>query len=169
MKTIGELRTVLDFYPGEINSSVSFFAKEATIDFDVHLPTRGVNLQRELVWNIDQKRELIWSILMRRNIPRMAMINTFNGVYQIIDGKQRLSTMLDFYNNKFTLEIDEIQYLFKHLPKDYISQIGGYYFPYLIVNEDYDKRISDTQKINWFKFINFAGTPQERAHLETLK
>jgi uncharacterized protein with ParB-like and HNH nuclease domain len=169
MKTIKELRTVLDFYPGEINSQVSFFARDAQIDFDVYLPTLGIDLQRNFVWTLDQKRELIWSMLMRRNIPRMAMINTIDNVHQVIDGKQRLSAILRFFNNEYTLEIDSKEYLFKDLPKDYQTSIGSYFFPYLVVNENYKGEITDRQKIDWFKFINFAGTPQDKAHLEKLK
>ena len=106
MKTIEELRTVLDFYPQEINSQVAHFAKHVKLDYEVFLPTMGINLQRDYVWNVEQKRELIWSILMKRNIPRMSMINTVDDVYQIIDGKQRLSTMIDFYNNKFSSSVE---------------------------------------------------------------
>ena len=168
MKTIKELGTVLDFYPQEINSQVSHFAKHVKLDFDVYLPTLGINLQRDFVWSIEQKRELIWSVLMKRNIPRMSMINTIDDVYQVIDGKQRLTAMLDFYNNKYTLEIDDKEYLFKELPKEYQTSIGGFFFAYVIINEDYNDKITDKQKINWFKFINFAGSPQDKAHLEKL-
>src|SRR5690554_3379648 len=115
MKTISELRKTLRFNPHEINSQIRFFAEHANIDFDVYLPTRKMNLQRDFVWTIDQKRELIWSILMNRHIPRMALLNILadgdsNGIYQVIDGKQRLSAMLDFYNNKYTLLIDGKEY-----------------------------------------------------------
>ncbi len=73
MKTIQELRSDLKFHPHEINSSIRYF-KELKIDFDVYLPTIGKNLQRELVWTLDQKREIIWSILIRRHIPKMEFI-----------------------------------------------------------------------------------------------
>ena len=167
MKTITELRTVLKFQPQEINSFLKYM-KSQDIDFDVYLPTLKMNLQRGLVWNVEQKRELIWSILMRRNIPRMAMIYTCDNIYQVIDGKQRLSSMLEFLNNEFDLIIDGKSYLFCELPKDYKNCIEGYCFPYYIVNEDYGRKISDKEKINWFKFINFAGTPQDKKHFENL-
>jgi uncharacterized protein with ParB-like and HNH nuclease domain len=175
MKTISELRNVLKFHPQEINSSISFFAKNCEIDFDVFLPSKGFNLQRDLVWTIEQKRELIWSVLMNRNIPRMAMINVVSdtkdekGKYQVIDGKQRLSSMIDFYNGKFDLIIDGKSYYFKELPEDYQRVIGGYMFPYYIVNEDYANTISDEDKIKWFCYINFAGTQQDSEHFEKLK
>jgi hypothetical protein len=169
MKPISELRTTLSFFPQEINSSVRYFSEKVIIDYDVFLPSRKINLQRDFVWNLAQKRELIWSILMKRHIPRMAMINTIENVYQVIDGKQRLSTMIDFYNNKFNLLIEDEFYLFKDLPEDYKNAIIGYHFSYYIVNEEYSRQITDNEKIDWFKFINFAGTPQDTLHFKKIK
>jgi len=173
MKEIKELRNVLDFYPQEINSWLKFMV-DKQIDFDVFLPTKNKNLQRDFVWDIRQKRELIWSILMNRHIPRMAIINTWSegdnieGCYQVIDGKQRLSAMIDFYNNKFQLEVEGNLYFYKDLPEDYQRVIACYAIPYLVVNEDYGNKITDEQKITWFKYINFAGTPQDEEHLKSL-
>jgi hypothetical protein len=45
------------------------------IDFDVYLPTKGINLQREKVWSLLQKRELIMSILMERFIPNICTLS----------------------------------------------------------------------------------------------
>lgn len=175
MKTIRELRTSLSFNPHQINSQVKYFAEKVIIDFDVYLPTKGINLQRDFVWDIEQKRELIWSVLMNRNIPRMAMMNVLldkndtEGVYQVIDGKQRLSAMLDFYNNKYSLAVDGKEYLFKELPDDYRNVIQGYQFAYYIANEESHKPFTDEDKIKWFMYINFAGTPQDKAHFNKLK
>lgn len=175
MKSIRELRTVLNFHPQEINSSISFFADNCHIDFDVYLPTKGFNLQRDYVWTIEQKRELIWSVLMNRHIPRMAMINVYSekdksdGTYQVIDGKQRLSAMIGFYKGEFDLIIDDKSYFYVDLPLDYQRVIAGFMFPYYIVNEDYGQTIHDDDKINWFRYINFAGTQQDSEHLKRLQ
>ena len=174
MKTISELRRTLNFTPHEINSQVKYFAENVVIDFEVYLPTKKINLQREFIWNINQKRELIWSILMNRNIPTMAMVNVLltkgdiDGVFQVIDGKQRLSSMIDFYNNKYTLLIDGIEYLFNELPIDYQNVIKGYHFAYYIAYEPYGNPFTDQNKIDWFMYINFAGTQQEQEHFERL-
>ena len=138
------------------------------------LPTKGRNLQRDFVWTVEQKRELIWSVLMNRHIPRMAMLNIVSnkqdtrGTYQVIDGKQRLSAMIDFYNGKFTLIIDDSNYYFNELPEDYQRVIAGYMFPYYIVNEDFGHTFTDEDKISWFRYINFAGTPQDSQHMKNL-
>jgi hypothetical protein len=87
----------------------------------------------------------------------------------VIDGKQRLSTLFDFTDDKFTLEIDGKEYLFSELPDDYQGGINRFYFRYYVVNEPWDDRITDEQKIRWFKLINFAGTPQDSEHLKGLE
>lgn len=173
MKTIRELRDVMDFHPTELSSQLKYFV-EQNVDWDVYLPSINKNLQRDFVWNLEQKRELINSILIGRHIPHCAIVNIVDPnndhkeILQIIDGKQRLSTMVDFYKNKFTIKIDEIVYYFKDLPNDYQSAIAHYHFRYYVVNEPYGRPITDEQKINWFRFINFAGTPQDAEHLLSL-
>lgn len=163
-----ELRTTLDFYPHELNSILHLFAKDAKIDWNVFLETKNCNLQRELCWTLTQKRELIWSILMRRHIPRMALIYTVDNVYKVIDGKQRLSTMLGFLYNEFSLLHDGVKYYFKDLPIEHKRHIETFAFPYMVYNETHDKMLTDDQMITWFKFINFAGTPQDLKHLEKI-
>ena len=90
------------------------------------------------------------------------------GTYQVIDGKQRLSAMIGFYKGEFGLIIDTINYFYKDLPEDYQRVIAGFMFPYYIVNEDYGNKFTDEDKINWFRYINFAGTPQDAEHLRGL-
>lgn len=174
MKPLRELRNTFDFYPQEVSSSVSYFFKNK-IDWEVYLPTRGFNLQRDFVWNLDQKRELIYSMLIGRHIPHCAIINIVDpnneneDIWQVIDGRQRLTTIQLFLLDEFTIELEGKEYLFSELPNDYQIAINRFYFRYYVVNEEWGKPITDEQKISWFKFINFAGTPQDKQHLEKLK
>jgi len=174
MKNISQLRNVnKDLKIEEVCSSVRYFKKQI-IDWDVYLQSKGRNLQREFVWNLEQKRELIWSVLLGRHIPHVAFINSISkensnkDVWLIIDGKQRLSTLFYFTEDKFTLLVEGKEYLFSELPKDYQNAIDNYYFRYYVLNEDWDNRVTDEQKIRWFKFINFSGTPQDSDHLKSL-
>jgi len=173
MKSIKEIRTNFDLYPHECSSQIKYF-KNLNIDWDVYLPTRGRNLQRDYVWDLQQKRELIWSILIGRHIPHCSIINSINkenqyeDIYIIIDGKQRLSTIFNFIDDKFTIEIEGKEYFFSELPNDYQKAITYYHFRYYVVNEPWDIRITDDQKVAWFKFINFAGTHQDAEHLKDL-
>lgn len=178
MKSLREIRNSYDLNPQEQSTSVKYLKRNSTdveIDWDVYLPSINKNLQRDFIWNIDQKRELIWSILLGRHIPHLAIINSISDKnvlmdkYLIIDGKQRLSTVFKFIDNEFTIIIDNKEYLFSELPDEYKNTIMNYHFRTYMVNEYFDKRITDQDKINWFKFINFSGTPQDKEHLESLK
>ena len=173
LKPLSQIRGNLDLNPQEISSQIKYF-KKLDIDFNVYLPSKGKNLQRDLVWTIEQKRELIMSVLIGRHIPHCAVINTINkedsskDLYLIIDGKQRLTTIFDFIDNKFSIELEGKEYLFSDLPTEYQQAINYYHFRYYVINEPWDNRITDEQKIAWFKFINFAGTPQDKSHIDNL-
>jgi hypothetical protein len=96
-------------------------------------------------------------------------------VYKVIDGKQRLSTMIDFLNDKFTIILQGKEYLYSELPgeKDIHNgiryQIDHYPIHFNQTYEYWDDLISDDDKIAWFEQINFAGTTQDIEHLKNLK
>lgn len=173
MKTLNEITSEFDLYPHPLTYRIKYF-KNKNIDWNVYLPTKGKNLQRDFVWTIDQKRELIFSVLIHRHIPPCAIMNIVNkenineDTYLIIDGKQRLSTIFDFIDNKFTIVLEDNEYLFSELPEDYQKQILNYDFNCFNIDEPWDNPITDEQKITWFKFINFAGTPQDKEYLNSL-
>lgn len=62
------------------------------------------DFQRGLVWKAKQKSELIESILMGIPLPLIYVKEDEKGVYLIVDGKQRLSTLFSFINNEFALD-----------------------------------------------------------------
>lgn len=172
MKPLKQLRSSkLMLYKNECHMMLKYAAKNKNIDFDVFLPTKGISLQRGFVWELWQKRELIMSILMRRFIPHLSMCvvigDNENDVLQIIDGKQRLSSMIGFVNNAFTLEFDGVEYYFKDLPNEYKVVIEGYMIPCFRIYDTYIE-ITDNDKIEWFKMINFNQTPQDLEHLRIL-
>lgn len=61
------------------------------------------NFQRQNVWDNKQKSELIESILMGIPIPVFYFFESKEAKIQIIDGKQRITTVIDFMNDKFKL------------------------------------------------------------------
>lgn len=61
------------------------------------------DFQRKNVWDRKHQSELIESILMGIPIPLIYLFENEEGVRQIIDGKQRITALKQFKNNKFTL------------------------------------------------------------------
>jgi len=132
-------------------------------DFDVYLPSRKMNLQRNFVWTLEQKQSLIESIVIGRPIPNISAIYTNDDVYQVIDGKQRLSSLISYLKNEFQY----CGFYYQDLPKEYKSQVNRFW---VIADRllEYEP-LSDDKKIEWFAWINFAGTPQDSEHLKMLK
>lgn len=142
------------------------------LDFDVFLPSIGKNLQRELCWTLHQKQELIMSILKGIQIPKMAFVHVDHKVIQVIDGKQRLSAWIDFVNGNFSISFQGNDYFFSDLDKDSQMELTYSYVTadvaYEYTEKNYEQLIPDEWKIEWFRLINFAGTPQDKDHLNNL-
>jgi Protein of unknown function DUF262 len=77
-----------DGYPMSIGEVVAMY-KEG--DLDVH-----PEFQRIFRWNAGQKSRLIESILLGIPIPTIFVSQRKDGVWDVIDGVQRLSTILEF-------------------------------------------------------------------------
>jgi len=65
-------------------------------------------IQRKNVWKPNQCQLLISSILENVKIPGIVIVEE-NGIRYAIDGKQRITTTTDFFENKFCLS-DDIDY-----------------------------------------------------------
>lgn len=149
------------------------------LDFDVFLPTKGKNLQRPLCWTLEQKRELILSIIKGIDIQAFSIIihtaEDKTRTFKVIDGKQRLTTMIDFLNDKFSIILCGKEYFYSELPDDkdirksIKYEIDHFNICFNQTYEYWDDLISDDDKIAWFEQINFAGTPQDIEHLNNLK
>lgn len=61
------------------------------------------DFQRGNVWAKKQGAELVESILMGIPIPVMYLFEMRDGKKQVVDGRQRISAILDFLNNKLVL------------------------------------------------------------------
>jgi len=166
----------MDFQPNETVFFADYLFRHE-IDWDVYLPTIDCNLQRDFVWTKEQKQELIHSVLLHRHIPNCSVIAKMNprfddgemdDVFEIIDGKQRLSAIRDYLEDKFTITLEGKPLTYSALPEDYQKAVSRYPVRINLVLEPTGKPFTDEQKIKWFKYINFAGTPQDKQHMEKL-
>ena len=62
------------------------------------------DFQRRKVWKNKQSAELVESILMGIPIPVIYLFEMKNGTKQVVDGRQRITAILDFLNDKLTLK-----------------------------------------------------------------
>lgn len=57
--------------------------------------------QRKLVWTLEEKQKLIQSVIDNYPIPAIILSEREDGNYEIIDGLQRLHTIISFIEHKF--------------------------------------------------------------------
>jgi uncharacterized protein with ParB-like and HNH nuclease domain len=178
-----ETMEISDFqkkFKHHINHNLSFLwlsrlSDIAELDLDVYLPTKDKNLQRGLVWTLLQKQALIFTILRDHKIPPFVVIEDEKErgkkyKWQVIDGKQRISTIFQFFNNEFSITHKGVEYFYKDLPTDCKKQIDSYDSWTVTVHYSYKgEEITDQTKIDIFEDINFLGTPQDIEHLNSLK
>ena len=86
----------LDSNPKSIQSLYSWYAEEKL----------WVNrrYQRKLVWTLHEKQKLVESVLRRYPIPAILLAERENGEYEVIDGLQRLHTLMSFVETSFAAE-----------------------------------------------------------------
>lgn len=80
--------------------------------------------QRNYIWNSTKAINLIETVLINGVIPPITVIDTKEGL-EIIDGRQRYETLLNFYNNKFPL---------RHFGLDILKDLDGLYYKDLANN-----------------------------------
>ncbi len=162
---------VVDSYPMSIGEIMNIYKDN---ELDVH-----PEFQRFFRWDSEQKTKLIESILLGIPIPPIFVAQKLNGKWDVIDGQQRLSTILQFLQvlKKDNGEIYEPLILSKtkFLPSlegvrwdnhDLFSEEQKITFKreklnFTIIKESAD---SDTSKYEMFQRLNTGGThlsPQE--------
>lgn len=187
--TIEDIIPNLSFITGEYGTdSLSKISKNLKngsliIDFDVFLPTISKNLQRGFVWTDLQKNEFIHSVFKSHSnkagkptFSRISIIEYNIGMnvskqnpvtWQIIDGKQRISTLLDFIDNKFPFQFLGYSYFYSELSEELKKIIGFFNFSALSARHGID--ITEKNKIDWFEFINFTSSPNDLQEFNLLK
>lgn len=131
----------------------------------------GINFdpeyQREYVWELNDKIKLIDSIFNNVDIGKFAFIHnsdrkwTKTGYsYEILDGKQRLRAILDFYEGRFSYK----GFYFNDLSKRDQSFFTSYSANIAEVQE-----IGQEQTIRYFLMLNTGGRMMSEEHLNKVR
>lgn len=123
--------------------------------------------QRGYVWELEDKIALIDSIFNNVEIGKFAFIVLSseewirrNLQYEILDGKQRLSTLCEFYEGKFEYK----GYKFHEL-----SHKDRYHFTNYSVSIAELEDATEKQIIEYFIKLNSHGKVMDKEHLEKVK
>lgn len=90
--------------------------------------------QRNFVWNSKQKSELIESVIMGIPLPLVYLAENKSGEMIVVDGRQRLTTFIQFLNNEFRLSKLKI-----------LRELNGYNFKDLENTKKYSRFATDIE------------------------
>ncbi len=121
-------------YPFEVISSK--FGEEDEENVSLYVP----EYQREFVWDNRRKSRFIESVLLGVPLTPFLVSEDGKGRLEIIDGSQRIRTLISFYNDEFGLsgleKLDKINKAkFKDLPKKAQNSYKNRDFKIIIVDE----------------------------------
>ena len=104
--------------------------------------------QREFVYKDKQRNEVIRTV--RKGFPLNVMYWVINedGTFELLDGQQRTISICEYVNGSFSLDYQ----FFHNLEKDEQEQILDYSLMIYVCEG------KDSEKLDWFKTINIAGT-----------
>lgn len=126
--------------------------------------------QRELVWTDKQKQEYILAILKQRAKITPVIIEklTEQGtvLYEILDGKQRLTALFDYIDNKYPLKSGEY---FKDLSAKDMNVITQTRVSYTRITSYKECDVPLDFKLAYFLEINALGTKITDEHIEKIE
>lgn len=120
--------------------------------------------QRGNVWTQTEKELLIESIFENRDIGKFVIVmrpfseDRSAPNAEILDGKQRLTTLIEFYENRFEYR----GVLFNDL--HWRDQL--HFERYMINWAELNEKTTQRQKYEYFLKLNVAGVPQSKDHIQ---
>lgn len=153
MSCVDDVR--IDYYNNDI-SSLIHKVYSAGVNFNP-------SYQRDLVWTIEQKVALIDSIFNNVDIGKFTFIKldySADLYYEILDGKQRLTTICEFYEDRF--EYNGKKY-------SQLCYSDSHHFTRYPIIQGEVSNLTQNQIYKLFLKMNTSGTPVSKEHLESIK
>jgi len=126
----------------------------------------GINMdpeyQREIVWTIEDKEKLLDSIFLNADIGKFVLYEPEYGLYEekmyeILDGKQRLTTLIEYYENRFP---------YRGVYYNDLSPSDKSYFKHHRIQTAKLRNLDKEAVLEQFIRLNTTGKPMDISHLE---
>lgn len=124
----------------------------------------NASYQRDYVWTNREQQEFLYSIFNNLPLGHIALIDRDSWVddvanYEIVDGKQRITTLLKFFDNEIAYKVDGVEVFYKDLDIVSQRQVKNKTLPYQqLIN------VTEKDKLEYFYRVNFSGVPQSEEH-----
>lgn len=149
----------------------------SSLSFMYHDYKKGIlNLdpeyQRGLVWTLDQKQSYVMNLFLEKAVVAPTLILNWiveeneKNSFEVLDGKQRLSTLFDFMDNKFPLANGKYFYDLSSDDTRYILRLD---VRYTRIECICGRNLTLDEKIKLFLEVNELGTKMSDKHIEKVK
>lgn len=148
----------LQFMQQQVSSLINSYVINFGTDFNPEY-------QRELVWRLEDEEKLIESIFNRVDIGKFVFIHMgykADLMYEVLDGKQRLTALYRFYTDQFTYKgyyYSELPWHLKHVFEDIPVSVA------VTRKEAMDEK----SILNYFLKLNTSGKPVAQEHLDKIE
>ncbi|MGL5751107.1 MAG: DUF262 domain-containing protein [Paraclostridium sp.] len=149
-----------------MNTSVSYLYQDVLSG----VVTLNPIYQRDLVWTLKQKRSYIENLFKEKAVISPTIVlnweNHKEDAYEVLDGKQRLTTIFDFIENKFSLSNKKY---FKDLSMSDANFILYHDVRYTRIEKIDNTNLTLDEKVELFLEVNELGTKMSDKHIEKVK
>jgi len=116
--------------------------------------------QRNYIY-AEAKRDIsvIDSILKGYPLGLIYFNKVSDGIYEVLDGQQRITSIGRFITNKFAIKYDELEHIFSGLAEDIQNKILDYKLLVYICEG------TESEIKQWFQTINIVGVPLKQQEL----
>ena len=145
-----------------MQQSVSSLVESYIISFGVDF---NPDYQRELVWDNENEEKLIESIFNRVDIGKFVFIHlgySSEVMYEILDGKQRLTALYRFFTDQFTYK----GYYYSELPWEFKYTFEDTAVSVAVTRKE---NMSEKAVLNYFLKLNTSGKPVAQEHLDKIE
>lgn len=141
--------------------------------------------QRDYVWDEKNAQALMYTVFNKLPMGAVSLVLDSNAEQycEVVDGKQRITTLLNFHKNKFPVYIskktglvllpesmlddDAVAVYYKDLSEQDQSEFKKTKLSTVeLQSNDESKKVSEIDKLNYFYRVNFAGVPISKEHHE---
>lgn len=118
----------------------------------------GPEYQRMFRWSIEDQSRFIESVILELPIPPIFVIEVDNGIYELIDGLQRVTSYIRFRNGELVLEGCEIAkqlngLTFEKLPRSVQVKLKRHFVRMEVIEDGSEREL----RYHMFKRLNRGG------------